>query len=215
MKIRWLGHASFLITSDGGTRVITDPYKPDVRLKYAPVNETADIVTTSHGHGDHNYVADVKGNPVVVNTAGKHNVEGIAISGVATYHDAENGSQRGANIVFNLNVDGVQVCHVGDLGHVITPEQAKEIGHVDVLLVAVGGFYTIDAPTATTVADMLKPRVIVPMHFRNPKCDFPISDVEPFLKGKRNVKRPDASELEFRKGMLPAETDIIVLKPAR
>jgi len=215
VKIKWLGHASFLITCAGGITIITDPYKPDERLKYAPINESADIVTVSHGHGDHANVAAVKGSPTVVDRAGSHSVKGVPIKGVATYHDAEKGSQRGANVVFCMSVDGINICHMGDLGHAISEEQAREIGQVDVLLLPVGGLYTIDAGVADQVAGLLKPRVIIPMHFRNPKCDFPIADVEPFLKGKQNVKRSDASEVEFKKETLPAATQTIVLKSAK
>lgn len=215
MRIKWLGHASFLITSDSGITIITDPYKPDERLKYAPITESADIVTVSHGHGDHANVAAVRGSPAVVDRAGIHNVKGIAFKGVATYHDAEKGSQRGPNVVFCMSVDGVNVCHMGDLGHAISEAQAREIGQVDVLLLPVGGFYTIDAGVADQVAGLLKPRVIIPMHFSNPKCDFPIADAEPFLKGRQNVKRLDTSEVEFSKATLPAATQVIVLKPAK
>jgi L-ascorbate metabolism protein UlaG (beta-lactamase superfamily) len=215
MKIKWLGHASFQITSQDGLTIITDPYAPDERLKYDPINESADIVTVSHGHGDHANVSAVKGSPEVVEGAGTHQVKGIAINGVPTYHDDEEGSQRGTNVIFRLNVDGVNVCHLGDLGHPISRAQADEIGEVDVLLIPVGGFFTIDAAVATQVADLIKPRAIIPMHFRNPKCDFPITDVEPFLAGKQNVSRPDSSEVEFQAGSLPTDTETIVLKPSK
>lgn len=215
MKVQWLGHASFLITSEGGLKIITDPYAPDARLTYDPIDEAADIVTVSHEHGDHANVAAVGGNPEVVRGPGQHEVKGVAINGVATYHDDTGGSQRGANVIFRLNVDGINICHLGDLGHPINTAQAVEVGQVDVLLVPVGGFYTIDAAVATQVAGLIKPSVIIPMHFRNSKCSFPIADVEPFLEGKENVKRLDSSEAEFHKESLPTETEIIVLKPAK
>lgn len=215
MKVQWLGHASFLITSEGGLRIITDPYAPDERLTYGPINEAADIVTVSHGHSDHANVAAVKGSPEVVRRAGRHHVKGINIVGVPTFHDDRKGSQRGSNIVFCMNVDGVNVCHLGDLGHPLGKDQAEEMGQVDVLLLPVGGYYTIDANVATQVCQRIEPRVIIPMHFRNPKCDFPIADAEPFLAGKRNVRRLDSSEVELHRETLPAETETIVLKPAR
>ena len=215
MKVKWLGHASFLITAGDGTTIITDPYAPDERLKYAPINESADIVTVSHGHGDHANVSAVKGSPDVVEGSGTHQVKGIAINGVPTYHDDQSGSQRGPNVIFRLNVDGVNVCHLGDLGHPISQVQTDEIGEVDVLLLPVGGFFTIDAAVATQVAGLIKPRVVIPMHFRNPKCDFPIADVEPFLANKQSVSRPDSSEVEFQKESLPTDTEVIVLKPSK
>jgi len=215
MKVQWLGHAAFLITSEEGVRIITDPYAPDERLTYGPVDETADIVTISHEHGDHNYVAAVKGNPEVVRSPGRRQVKGIDIVGVSTFHDARRGLERGINTVLRLTVDGINVCHLGDLGHLLGEAQAEELAPVDVLLIPVGGAYTIDATVAAQVCDLLNPRVVIPMHFRNPKCDFPIADAEPFLRGCANVRRLDASEVELSKETLPASTETVVLKPAR
>jgi L-ascorbate metabolism protein UlaG (beta-lactamase superfamily) len=212
MKIKWLGHASFLITSDNGTRIITDPYAPGNDLRYGEIKETADIVTVSHDHFDHGNVSAVRGNPQVVR--GTTTVKGISFKGIAVFHDEAAGSKRGRNTVICMAVDGINVCHLGDLGHALTGKQIAEIGKVDILLLPVGGFYTIDARTAGQVSDQLKPEVIIPMHFKNPKCAFPIAGVEEFLKGKKNVKQADASEVEFKAGSLPAETQIIVLKPA-
>ena len=212
MKIKWLGHASFLITSDSGTRIITDPYTTRQDLAYGEIKESADIVTVSHEHGDHNNVAAVGGNPEVVR--GTTEVKGIKFKGIPTYHDDAKGSKRGNNTMLCFEVDGVKVCHLGDLGHPLSDEQVNELGEMDVLLIPVGGFYTIDATTASQACDQLKPRVIIPMHFKNNKCNFPISGVDEFIKGKSNVTQPDASEVEFKAGELPAPAQIMVLKPA-
>ena len=213
MKIKWLGHASFLITSDSGTRIITDPYDAARQdLAYGEIKESADIVTVSHEHGDHNNVAAVGGNPEVVR--GTTEVKGIKFKGIPTYHDDAKGSKRGNNTMLCFEVDGVKVCHLGDLGHPLSDEQVNELGEMDVLLIPVGGFYTIDATTASQACDQLKPRVIIPMHFKNNKCNFPITGVDEFIKGKSNVTQPDASEVEFKVGELPAPAQIMVLKPA-
>jgi len=212
MKIKWLGHASFLITSDSGVKIVTDPYAPDDRLHYGEVNESADIVTMSHEHFDHANIAAVKGNPQAAK--GDAEIKGIRFKGIATFHDNAGGRERGKNTVFCFEVDRVKVCHLGDLGHELTSEQANQIGAVDVLLLPVGGFYTIDTTVASRVAEQLKPRVIIPMHFKNSKCDFPIAGVEEFLRGKKDVSQPDASEVEFKVGEMPATTQIMVLKPA-
>ena len=142
MKVKWLGHASFLITADDGTRIITDPYKSQSDgglVGYAKINEAADVVTVSHEHNDHNHTADVGGSPEVVRGAGPQDARGIRFHGVATYHDTEQGAQRGANTVFCFDVDGVKVCHLGDLGHQLSSQQLSEIGEVDVLLAVAGG----------------------------------------------------------------------------
>jgi L-ascorbate metabolism protein UlaG (beta-lactamase superfamily) len=210
MKIKYLAHSAFLVTSENGTRIITDPYEAGRGLNHGAIKETADVVTVSHEHGDHNNVSAVKGNPKAVRTSAE--VKGIKIRAVPAAHDDKGGSQRGKNTIFCFDVDGVNVCHAGDLGHELSSGQVKEIGKVDVLLIPVGGFFTIDAKAATKVCDQIKPRVIIPMHFKTDKLDFPITGVDDFLKGKSDVIRSDESEIELKAGSLPADTRIIVLK---
>jgi L-ascorbate metabolism protein UlaG (beta-lactamase superfamily) len=212
MKIKWLGHSAFLITTDSGIRIITDPYAPADDLKYGGIKESADIVTVSHEHTDHNNAAAIQGTPQVVRKTTE--AKGIKFKGIPTYHDDAGGSKRGSNTIFCFEVDGVNVCHMGDLGHLLSNTQAAEPGKIDVLLIPVGGFYTIDTKAASQVCDQLKPRVIIPMHYKTNKIDFPITGVDEFLKGKDNVTRLDASEVELKAGELPAGTQIMVLKPA-
>jgi len=211
MKVKWLGHASFMITSDAGTRIITDPYGTGEKIRYGEIKESADIVTVSHDHFDHNNISAVQGNPEVVRDTTE--VKGIKFKGIPTHHDDAGGSKRGNNIIFCFEVDEVKVCHLGDLGHPLSDKQVAELGEVDVLLIPVGGFYTIDATTATQTCDQIKPKVIIPMHFKNNKCALPIESVDEFLKGKMNVTQLDASEADFKPGELPASTQIMVLKP--
>ena len=212
MKIKWLGHAAFLITSDSGTRILTDPYAPAEKLHYGEINEAADIVTVSHDHFDHGNVDAVRGNPQPVRDTAE--VKGIRFNAIPTHHDSAGGKERGSNRIFCFEVDGVRICHLGDLGHPLTDKQAAEVGKVDVLLLPVGGFYTIDAATASRVSEQLKPKVVIPMHFKNSKCTFPISGVDEFLKGKKDVNKLNASEVELKADSLPANTRITVLQPA-
>jgi len=212
MKVKWLGHACFMITSDAGTKIIADPYAVVGGFGYGEIKESADIVTVSHEHGDHNNVAAVGGNPEVVRGAVK--VKGIEFKAIPTYHDDVGGGQRGNNTILCFEVDGVRVCHLGDLGHPLSDKQMSELGKVDVLLAPVGGNFTIDARVATELCDRLKPAVVIPMHYKNDKCSFPIADVDEFLQGKESVKRLDVSEVDFKQGELPASTQIIVLQPA-
>jgi len=216
MKIKWLGHACFLLTSDAGLRIVTDPYTPGgFGFQYRPPAEEADIVTVSHEHADHNNVGDVKGNPQIVRDAGVHQVKGIEIKGVGTSHDEMSGSQRGSNTVFCFTLDGVRVCHLGDLGHDLTAGSLAEIGEVDVLLIPVGGSFTIDADVASRVADRLAAKIVIPMHYKNERCpDFPVAGVADFQKKRQRVRNVDGSELEIKKDGLPAETETVVLKPA-
>ena len=214
MKIKWLGHACFLITSRDGLRVITDPYAVGGGINYSPIKETADVVVVSHDHGDHSNVSTVQGKPEVVKGSGTKTARGIQFKGIASYHDASQGTQRGLNTVFCFAIDNMKLCHLGDLGHALDPEQVNEIGAVDILFVPVGGFYTIDASVASRVCDQLKPKVVIPMHFKTPKCDYPIAGVEDFLGGKKDVRRVGDSEADFERERIPAATEIVLLQPA-
>lgn len=214
MKIKWLGHACFMITSEAGIKIITDPYVTGAELSYGEIEESADIVIVSHDHSDHNNVAAVRGNPKPVRGAVTTEIKRIEFKGIPSCHDDAGGRLRGKNTIFCFEVDGIRVCHLGDLGHQLSAQQVAELGKVDILLIPVGGFYTIDAKVAGQVCDKLKPKVIIPMHYKTDKCRFPITGIEEFLQGKKEITRLDASEVEFKQGELPAHTQIIVLKSA-
>jgi L-ascorbate metabolism protein UlaG (beta-lactamase superfamily) len=217
MKIKWYGHAAFLITSDEGTKIIIDPYEPGAfggQLSYGKIRDQADIVLTSHDHADHNYTQDLPGTPQVVKGSGSKVLKGIAIKGVSTYHDPSKGSERGANTIFTIKINNIHICHLGDLGHLLSDKELAEIGPVDILLIPVGGFFTIDPKEATRVAEQIKPRILIPMHFKTGKCGFSIAPVDDFLKGKANVRRPKTSEATFDKATLPRQMEIMVLEHA-
>lgn len=214
MRIKWLGHACFLLTSSGGFRVITDPYTVGGGINYSPIKETADVVLVSHDHGDHNNVSTVQGKPEVVKGSGTKTVGRIPFRGVATSHDTSRGSERGPNTAFCFTLDNLNLCHLGDLGHALSPVQVTEIGAVDILFIPVGGFFTIDAVVAAQVCDQLKPRITIPMHFKTPKCVYPIAGVEDFLKGKKGVRKIAGSEMELGRQDLPTDTEIVLLQPA-
>jgi L-ascorbate metabolism protein UlaG (beta-lactamase superfamily) len=183
-------------------------------INYSPIKETADVVVVSHDHGDHSNVSTVQGKPEVVKGSGTKTARGIQFKGIASYHDASQGTQRGLNTVFCFAIDNMKLCHLGDLGHVLDPEQVNEIGAVDILFAPVGGFFTIDASVASRVCDQLKPKVVIPMHFKTPKCDYPIAGVEDFLGGKKDVRRVGNSEADFERERIPAATEIVLLQPA-
>src|SRR4030042_1002414 len=214
MKVKWLGPASFLISSDSGTKIITDPDPQGSGLSYAPVKDAADIVTVSHDHFDHNNVSSVPGKPEVITGSGTKNIKGIQFRGIATHHDDSQGKERGANTIFCFSVDGVNLCHLGDLGHRLKKEQIDEVGDVDILFIPIGGVFPIDAKMASHVIDDLKPKGAIPMHCKTSKCNWPLNTIEDFLAGKKNVKNMNSSEIEFQAGKLPQTTEIVVLEPA-
>lgn len=216
MKVKWLGHASFLLTSKEGLRVISDPYsrEPWEGLNYDEIEEEADIVLVSHEHFDHNNTSAVKGEPETIRGAGIHQARGLEFKGVSSFHDTSEGKERGPNTIFCFTLDGIRLCHAGDLGHILSEKQVAEIGEVDVLFPPVGGFFTIDAKEATQVIEQLRPRLVIPMHFKTPKCRLPISSVEDFLKGKERVRKVGESEVELESSELPEPTEFWVLEPA-
>jgi len=214
VNIKWLGHASFLITSEEGLKIITDPYSLGGGIDYGKIEEVADIVTVSHKHGDHDNVAAVKGKPEVVSALGSRRVKGVDFRGIPSYHDEAKGRQRGDNIIFCFTLDGIRICHLGDLGHQLDASQIAEIGEVDILLLPVGGVYTIDAKGATKVCEKLNPKVVIPMHYKTAKCGYPIARVDDFLRDRKDVRQLNASETEFKKEQLPPATETVVLKHA-
>jgi L-ascorbate metabolism protein UlaG (beta-lactamase superfamily) len=208
MDITWLGHSCFRIRSKAGI-VITDPYSPG--LGYELGKPTARIVTVSHQHPGHSYVQGVGGEPKLVTGPGEYEISGVLILGITTFHDGEGGKKRGKNTVYVMELDEIAVCHLGDLGHVLTTEQLEEIGNVDVLLLPVGGVSTIDAPKAAQVVRQLEPKVVVPMHYKTPALSRELEPVERFLKEIGVEEVNSQPKLSFTKSSLPLSTQVFLL----
>lgn len=217
MKLKWLGHAAFLVTAADGTRIITDPYIPgsfDGGVGYGPIKETADAVTVSHNHDDHAGWRLLPGKPQVIRGAGSFKVGPVAISGFDTAHDETGGRQRGRNTVYLFEIDGLKLCHLGDLGEPLPRPVAAALGAIDVLLCPVGGVFTLDARQAREVAATLRARVVVPMHYKTAKLGFPIAGVVDFIRGRENVKQAGTAEVELAAAALPESPEIWVLNHA-
>ncbi|HLL60823.1 MAG TPA: MBL fold metallo-hydrolase [Candidatus Nitrosocosmicus sp.] len=177
MEIRYLGHASFLLKGKTGT-VVTDPFDSEkVGLKFP--NVSADIVTISHGHPDHNNVEAVEGEILVLDLPGEFEKKGIRISGFATFHDKSKGEERGKNVVYKIEIDDIAILHCGDLGHSLSDEILEEIGEIQVLLVPVGGVYTIDATESLQIIKQIEPSIVVPMHYKVDGMSDTFKDLSP------------------------------------
>jgi L-ascorbate metabolism protein UlaG (beta-lactamase superfamily) len=214
MKITWLGHASFLVEANDGTRIITDPYEAgsyDGAVGYRPIDERADIVTVSHDHADHNAVEAVTGAPEIVRGPDSRTVRGIPIKGVTTFHDGSKGEDRGRNTVYVIEVDGIRLGHLGDLGHSLSDDEAKAVGEIDVLLAPVGGYYTIGPEEAKSVAESVGARIIIPMHYKTDALGFPIQPVDDFLKLMDKVERAGSRTVELGKEDIGPAPKVIVL----
>jgi len=183
MIVAWLGHSCFLLEGKDGISLLLDPFHED-EVGYGLPPVQADIVLISHDHLDHNNAFAAGRDAEVISGPGKHNCLGMDILGIESYHDADSGRLRGANTIFCFVLDGMRVCHLGDLGHALNRDQVKAIGAVDLLFLPVGGRYTIDAAGANVVMRQLNPAVAVPMHYQTSALSFALDPVDGFLKGK-------------------------------
>ncbi len=217
MKIKWYGHAAFNITTEKGVKIIIDPYESGAfggALSYGKIKDEADIVLTSHDHDDHNYTKDIKGKFTHIDKKGVYEVKNVKIKAMPSYHDPSKGKERGNNLMFVIEADGLILAHMGDLGHTLEKDTVKEVGKIDILFLPVGGFYTIDAKEATKVMHDINPVITIPMHYKTEKCNLPISELKGFTGGKKSVKVTNVSEVEIKKETLPKEPEIIVLRYA-
>lgn len=209
IEISWLGHSCFRLKGRDAT-LVTDPY--DDSIGYALGGPAANIVTSSHAHPGHSFAAGVEGGPKVVRGPGEYEICGVIIRGIGTFHDAEGGAARGRNTVYVIEMDEVTVCHLGDLGHALSPAQVEEVSGAEVLLVPVGGVSTIDAATAAETVRVLQPRIVVPMHFATPALRFKLDSADGFLK-EMGIKTdlPPQPRLSVTKTGLPEETQVVLL----
>ncbi|MGB8648645.1 MAG: MBL fold metallo-hydrolase [Anaerolineae bacterium] len=208
MEIDWFGHSCFRLRTREIT-VVNDPYEKSIGLSLP--RPRADIVTISHNHQGHDNIDGVRGGPKVVSGPGEYEIGGAFITGVRTFHDKKNGKERGKNTSYVITMDGLNVCHLGDLGHVPTQAQAEEFGNVDILLVPVGGVSTINASEAAEVISLFEPMVVIPMHYRVPELAFKLDGVDKFIK-EMGLKKADSVEtFKVTRDGLPKETQVVIL----
>ncbi len=214
MIITWQGHSCFKIqdkiASDGIT-VVTDPFDKSLGLKLA--NFEADIVTVSHDHADHNNVSSLRGTPYIINQAGEYDVKGVLVEGADSYHDKNKGADRGMNIIYRLVVDDISIVHLGDLGHILDDKHLEKLNGVDILLIPVGGKYTIDYKEAVNVVSQIEPRIVIPMHYKMKEGGLKdIDEVDKFIK-ELGISPIYEDKLKISKKNLPTEDrELLILK---
>lgn len=208
MNLIWHGHSCFEMDYESGLRVLTDPF--DDHVGYPLCTAEVDIVTNSHAHGDHNYLASVRGNYARINRPGRFVFEEIAITGVPAYHDDQNGAKRGRNILFIFEAEGLKIAHLGDLGHMPGGAQIEALENLDVMLVPIGGFYTIDTPTALSLIALVKPKIAVAMHFKTKSINFPVSDEAEFVR-RAGAQYAHSRGIELTRGNIATYPGAIVL----
>lgn len=212
MLIQHIGHAEFLLTMESGFRIVTDPY--DASTGYPVKKIKADGVLVSHHHHDHDAVENVSGFPQIIDYAGVHTfAPGLLVTGILADHDDAGGAERGKTLLFLLEGEGLRVAHLGDLGCLLSADQLDALGRVDVLMIPVGGFYTIDPAAAMEVIDQIDPRILIPMHYRTEyNADWPIGPLEAFTSlFDPGQVRVGGEALRVTRGDLDCHPRVVVL----
>ena len=216
MQIIWHGHSFFQILiprKETSVKIAIDPYDEQIGLK--PPSLEADILLITHNHHDHNNIKAIKGTPFLISGPGEYEIKGVFIQGIFSFHDNAQGKERGENTIYTLESEGIKVCHLGDLGQKeLTDEQLEKIGNVDILMIPIGGVYTISAKEATKVISQIEPKIVIPMHYQIPKLKIKLESLDKFLK-MMGIKSPEVSKkISISQKNLPTEgMKVIILKP--
>jgi len=217
MNISWYGQSCFKIQTKsqrGGkeTVIITDPFDKSYGLR--PPQGSAEIVLVSHTqHNDHNNTKVIKGNPFIIDAAGEYSIEGIQIEGIESFHDKTKGSERGRNTIFAIDSEGMRICHLGDLGHILEENQVESIGEVDILMIPVGGTFTLNSKEAEEVIGQLEPKIIIPMHFKIEGLTLDIDNVDKFCKEYGGKTEKGIIKLNLKKKeLVDTESKVVVME---
>lgn len=209
MKLTWYGHACFMLENAQGVRVATDPYDDSVGY---PMREiSADAVLMSHSHHDHSCRDMLAGNPLVLDERGQYEVENVRITGFASFHDDRQGALRGKNVMNLIEMDGVRVLHAGDLGELPSVQTVEKIGRVDVLLLPVGGTYTLTGEQAAQAAKAFDAAVTIPMHYKAPCVAYPLTDEWPFLASMGAMDAPHMAQLNLTPDSVRSLPRVVVM----
>lgn len=209
MKITWLGHACYHLTASSGSTLLTDPF--DRAVGYPLPSKAADVVTVSHNHHDHNAVDMLPPGFSKIDSAGSHFCNGWRVDSFAAYHDDRQGELRGRNLIHLIQADGLRIAHLGDLGHQLSPAILQELENVDVLLIPVGGVYTLDGEGAAQLVKKINPRLTIPMHYKTPYLTFELSDETPFLSHFDKWEKASGNRIDVTKDNLDQFPPVLVL----
>jgi L-ascorbate metabolism protein UlaG (beta-lactamase superfamily) len=217
-KIYWAGQSCFQISvsnsKDHSAEIVIDPYDEKTGLKLPSLS--ADIALVTHDHHDHNNVKALKGDPFIINGPGEYEVKGVFVQGIPAWHDDKEGKEKGKNTIYVIEAEDIKFCHLGDLGQkVLTDEQLEKIDGIDVLMVPVGGEYTIDSSSAQKVISQIEPKIVIPMHYEIPKLSMKLDGIDKFLKAMGKPSIPAQDKFTVKSSALPKEgaLEIVVLQP--
>lgn len=212
MIITWYGHSCFKINTKDIT-IVTDPFDKKIGIK--PYFGSADIVTVSHDHYDHNNIESIKGNPIVIGNPGEYESKNIFITGIASYHDKKQGIERGLNTIYTIDAEDMRICHLGDLGEKLSDKVIEQLGQVDILMIPVGGVYTIDGKEADELIDRIEPAIVLPMHYKTSALTVELDGLDKFLAARGIKSKETIDHLTIKKKEInPEENKVIILSPA-
>ncbi len=213
MVITWLGQACFKLQS-GDLTLVIDPFAKDIGL--TPPRFRADMVLVTHEHYDHSNVESLAGEPFIIKGPGEYEVKDVHVQGLLTFHDQTQGKERGLNTAYKIEMEGMSLAHLGDFGEKeMRDETLEALGDVDVLMLPVGGKYTITAEEAAKVVKQIEPRFVIPMHYKIPGLKIALAGVEEFLKEIGAAKTVPQEKLTLKKKDLAegGKTEVVVLTP--
>ncbi|MDS1003201.1 MBL fold metallo-hydrolase [Clostridium sporogenes] len=210
MKIKWLGHSCFILESNSKITIITDPYEPSIGIHR--INYASDICTISHNHFDHNFKDNLNKNCMIIDTPIGYKNKNLKIQGFRSYHDKLNGLKRGNNIIFKFNIDGFNICHLGDLGHILSDDFIYKLGHIDVLLIPIGGNYTLNGKEASTLCKSLNSNIIIPMHYGLNNIKIKLDGLENFLIHMDNNLEIESNTITLENSIKNYRNMVYILK---
>lgn len=213
MELVYLGHSAFRLRMARGITLVTDPFEKLGNVLMRQVN--AEVVTVSHDHKDHNMLGRIKGEPFVISAPGEYEISGVRITGFPSFHDKEKGKKRGKNNIFLIQMDEIKICHLGDLGHLLSEKLLEEINDIDVLLIPIGGLYTLNPQEAAKLTKDIQPKIVIPMHYGVKALGKNLKDLavpESFFKNLGVKERVEEQKLTLKKGALPEEMQVFLMK---
>ena len=210
MEITWYGQSCFKI-KDKETSIVIDPFNPSIGLKLPRILE-ANILLITHDHRDHNYKTGVTGNPYIIESPGEYEISEATITGIPAFHDNKQNQEREKVTIYIIKFEGITICHLGDLGEDLTDEEIDKLGDIDILMVPVGGTFTVNGEEAAKIVGEIEPKIIIPMHYKIPDLNIKLDSLDKFTQ-KITSKTETMDKLKIKAGSLPQDQQkIIVLK---
>ena len=195
MQLIWYGHSCFLIRANNGKRILMDPFENNIG--YNNNFPKCDLITISHFHFDHSYLKDIDNTTKVINETGSFEMNYLKLEGLSSFHDKYNGLKRGINTIYIFEIDNYKICHLGDLGHIPSNSILERLKNIDILLIPIGGNFTLDGFEASKLCNLVSPKYILPMHYKTYKTDLHLDDPKKFITSMKHIKKVKSNALNI------------------